>query len=46
MGRLGSPDDVAHAVSFFTSTGAAWITGQTLTVDGGQVLPESHHATY
>lgn len=41
MKRLGSVDDIAHAVLFFASDEAAYITGQTLVVDGGQVLPES-----
>jgi 3-oxoacyl-[acyl-carrier protein] reductase len=35
-GRLGSPDDVAHAVSFFASEQASFITGQRLVVDGGR----------
>ena len=39
--RLGTPDDVGFAVSFFASPEAGFITGQTLVVDGGQVLPES-----
>jgi len=34
-GRLGTPDDVAAAVLFLSSPEAAWITGQTLAVDGG-----------
>lgn len=33
--RLGEPDDVAGAVAFLASSDAAWITGQTLVVDGG-----------
>jgi len=35
MGRLGQPEDVAHAVSFLGSDKASWITGATLFVDGG-----------
>jgi 3-oxoacyl-[acyl-carrier protein] reductase len=42
--RLGSVEDVAYAVLFFASDEAAFITGQTIVVDGGQVLPESHMA--
>jgi 3-oxoacyl-[acyl-carrier protein] reductase len=34
--RLGTPDDIAHAVLFFASDHAGWITGQTLSVDGGR----------
>lgn len=35
MGRFGTPDEVAGAVRFLASDDAAWITGQTLCVDGG-----------
>jgi NAD(P)-dependent dehydrogenase (short-subunit alcohol dehydrogenase family) len=35
LGRIGSPSDVAGAVCFLLSDEAAWITGQTLAVDGG-----------
>jgi NAD(P)-dependent dehydrogenase (short-subunit alcohol dehydrogenase family) len=38
LGRLGVPDDVAGAVAFLCSTDAAWITGQTLVLDGGLTL--------
>ncbi|MDN5798014.1 MAG: SDR family oxidoreductase [Intrasporangium sp.] len=38
MKRLGVPDDVAGAVSFLLSRDAGWITGQTLTIDGGVTL--------
>jgi 3-oxoacyl-[acyl-carrier protein] reductase len=34
--RLGTPDDIAHAVLFFASDHAAWITGQVLSVSGGK----------
>ncbi|WP_454915098.1 3-oxoacyl-ACP reductase FabG [Xanthobacter sediminis] len=39
--RLGSVDDIANAALFFASEEAGFITGQTLVIDGGQVLPES-----
>lgn len=35
MGRFGAPDDVAPAVGFLLSDHAAWITGETLVIDGG-----------
>ncbi|MHB1191554.1 MAG: SDR family NAD(P)-dependent oxidoreductase [Longimicrobiales bacterium] len=34
--RLGTPSDIAHAVLFFASEQAGWITGQVLSVDGGK----------
>ena len=34
--RLGTPDDIAHAVMFFASDFAGWITGEVLGVDGGK----------
>jgi 3-oxoacyl-[acyl-carrier protein] reductase len=37
--RLGAPDEIAHAVSFLASTGAAYITGETLHVNGGMYMP-------
>jgi len=37
VGRLGTPEDVARAVCFFAGEDAAYITGQTLCVDGGWV---------
>jgi len=39
--RLGSVEDIGHAALFFASKEAGYITGQTLVVDGGQILPES-----
>jgi 3-oxoacyl-[acyl-carrier protein] reductase len=38
VGRIGTPQDIAHAVSFFTSQAAGFITGQRLIVDGGRTL--------
>jgi 3-oxoacyl-[acyl-carrier protein] reductase len=42
--RLGSVEDIGHAVAFLASREAAYITGQTIIVDGGQILPESLEA--
>ena len=39
--RLGTPEDIAHAALYFASDEAAYVTGQTIIVDGGQILPES-----
>jgi 3-oxoacyl-[acyl-carrier protein] reductase len=36
MKRLGTPVDIVHGVMFFASDFASWITGQVLSVDGGQ----------
>jgi len=38
LGRLGAPEDIANAVAFLASDRAAYITGQTLVVDGGMVM--------
>jgi NAD(P)-dependent dehydrogenase (short-subunit alcohol dehydrogenase family) len=35
LGRLGEPEDIGAAVAFLASSDAAWITGQTLVIDGG-----------
>jgi 3-oxoacyl-[acyl-carrier protein] reductase len=35
-GRMGTPEDIAHAVSFFASDAASFITGQRIVVDGGR----------
>ncbi|MFC5435402.1 SDR family NAD(P)-dependent oxidoreductase [Rhodanobacter umsongensis] len=38
FGRFGKPEEIAHAALFLASPFAGWITGQTLVVDGGQML--------
>ena len=39
--RLGTVDEIGYAALFLASDEAAYITGQTIVVDGGQILPES-----
>jgi 3-oxoacyl-[acyl-carrier protein] reductase len=39
LGRLGAPVDIAHAVAFLAGPGAAYITGETLHVNGGMYMP-------
>ena len=38
LGRLGTPEDVAHAVAFFASDRASFLTGQVLGADGGFIV--------
>ncbi len=38
FGRLGAPEEVANVVMFLASSLASWVTGQTVVVDGGQLL--------
>lgn len=42
LGRLGTPEDVANAFLFLASDEAEYITGTTIIVDGGQLLPEGN----
>jgi 3-oxoacyl-[acyl-carrier protein] reductase len=42
--RLGQVEDIGNAALFFASEEAGYITGQTIIVDGGQILPESLEA--
>ncbi|MBW8354481.1 MAG: SDR family oxidoreductase [Pseudomonas sp.] len=41
LGRLETPEDIAYAMLFLASPQAGYITGQTLIVDGGALLPEN-----
>ena len=43
-GALGTPADIGYAAAFLASDEAGYITGQSIAVDGGQVLPESPEA--
>ena len=38
IGRIGKPKDIAYAVLFLASEEANYITGQTITVDGGRII--------
>ncbi len=38
LGRVGEPDDVAAAILYLASPESGWITGETLSVDGGRHL--------
>lgn len=40
LGRLGSPRDVANAFLYLASDDASYVTGTTIVVDGGQLIPE------
>ena len=42
--RLGTVEDIGNAALYFASKEAGYVTGQTIVVDGGQILPESLEA--
>ena len=40
LGMLGEAKDIGEAVAYLASDGARYVTGQSIVVDGGQILPE------
>ena len=40
LGHLGSVRDIGYAALYFASVEAAYVTGTTIVVDGGQIIPE------
>jgi 3-oxoacyl-[acyl-carrier protein] reductase len=44
LGKLGTVEDIGYAALFLASKEAGYITGQTIIVDGGQIIPESLEA--
>ena len=45
MGRLGKPEDLAYAALFLASDESTYVTGQTISVDGGQLSHLPHYAS-
>lgn len=43
LGFLGTPEDIGYAAAYLASDEARYVTGQSIVVDGGQTLPESHY---
>ncbi len=44
LGKLGTVEDIGYAALFLASKEAGYITGTTIIVDGGQIIPESLEA--
>ena len=42
MGRPGRPDEIAELVAFLASDGASYITGDSISADGGNSIQEDH----
>lgn len=43
LGRIGEPEDVGKAVAFLASEDSDWITGETMLIDGGQIMTAAAH---